>query len=244
MFNIKELMADFMLRFAALASLYSDRSFSSAGDLHMYCPEAGRDWRCPGWPEMNLTRTTRLVAKAWTAWLILFCGLMLAAQSGFCGEEPAIPDSRVKALCLLNFAKYVDWPAEVFADTNSPIIIGVVGETEFEERLKDVMAERCVGGRKIEVVAAADEKDWRQCQILYIAASETKRKTAILKRVKSLPILTVGEAEPLTKDGGVIEFKKKSGKVRFEIDLNAAREAGLGISSHLLSLADTVQGKP
>ncbi len=182
--------------------------------------------------------------RAFTVWAICFICLVSGARRGFGADLPAYTEYQVKALCLLNFAKYVDWPSETFAATNSPITVGVIGENKFGNDLKDAMAGRCIDGRKITVMPIASEEDWHKCQILFISASEKRRQAEIVKRLKSWPVLTVGESDQSTPDGVVINFMKKDDKVRFEVDLNAAREAGLGISSKLLSLADTVRGKP
>jgi hypothetical protein len=193
---------------------------------------------------MKLSPKTWLVTQAWTAWMLVFCGGVLGIQSSFCEETSPATEHQIKALCLLNFAKYVEWPEQVFADANSPIIIGIVGENKFQDDLKDVMADKRVGGRRIVVKAVASENDYRKCQILFIGASDTRQEAEVLKSLKSLPMLTVGETEQFVQDGGMINFKTRDGKVRFDVDLNAARAVGLGISSKLLSLAETVRGKP
>ena len=176
--------------------------------------------------------------------MLIFCGGMLAGQICFCEETSPTTERQVKALCLLNFAKYVEWPEQVFADASSPIVIGIVGENKFQDDLKDVMADKRVGGRKIVVKAVASDNDYRKCQILFIGAADTRQEADILKGLKSLPMLTVGETEQFVEDGGMINFTTKEGKVRFDVDLNAAHSVGLGISSKLLSLAETVKGKP
>jgi hypothetical protein len=193
---------------------------------------------------MKSSPKTRLATQAWTAWMTAFCGVVLGTQCCLCEEVPAATEYQLKALCLLNLAKYVDWPAQVFPETNSPIIIGIIGENKFEGDLKEEMAGKCIGGRKIMVTAVASEKEYRRCQILFIGASDTALEAEVLKGVKSLPVLTVGETEQFARDGGIIDFTTRDEKVRFAIDLNAARAVGLGISSKLLSLAETVRGKP
>jgi hypothetical protein len=57
-------------------------------------------------------------------------------------------------------------------------------------------------------------------------------------------VLTVGETELFTARGGAINFVMKDGKVRLEINLAAAQQANLQISSKLLSVADVVKGSP
>ncbi len=192
---------------------------------------------------MKLSPKTWPVTQAWTAWVLVFCGVTLGAQKSFCGETEPTTERQVKAQCLLNFAKYVEWPSDVFPDADSPIVIGIVGENKFQDDLKDVMADKRVGGRKIIVKAVASQSDYRKCQILFIGASDTKQEAEVLKSLKSLPMLTVGETEQFVQDGGMINFTTRDGRVRFDVDLNAARAVGLGISSKLLSLAETVRGK-
>jgi len=46
------------------------------------------------------------------------------------------------------------------------------------------------------------------------------------------------------ENGGMINFVMKDGKVRLEINLAAAQQANLLISSKLLSVADVVKGNP
>jgi hypothetical protein len=53
----------------------------------------------------------------------------------------------------------------------------------------------------------------------------------------------VGDSEKFARQGGVIGFVKKDGKVRLEVNLNAARKARLEISSKLLAVADEVIGR-
>lgn len=62
-----------------------------------------------------------------------------------------------------------------------------------------------------------------------------------MEEIKGLSILTVGETEDFTASGGVITFKLKDARVRFEIDIGAADRAKLRISSKLLSLAQAAK---
>jgi hypothetical protein len=53
----------------------------------------------------------------------------------------------------------------------------------------------------------------------------------------------VGEDPVFAQSGGIINFMLKNGNVRLEVNLAAAKKAGLTISSRLLAVADTVKGK-
>lgn len=176
-------------------------------------------------------------------WRLALMALLFAVNSGFCGDS-TFTEYQVKALFLMNFTKYVDWPATAFAATNTPITIGVYGESNFGDNLQQAVAGKNVNGRGIVIRQIDRTNDLAQCQVLFISGSEEKKLGGILDEVKASPVLTVGETEQFTEQGGVINFVMKDGKVRLEINLQAARQAGLQISSKLLSVADVVKGKP
>ena len=87
-------------------------------------------------------------------------------------------------------------------------------------------------------------KDIRDCQILFISSSESKRIKTILASLKGRSILTVGDFESFIKDGGIIRFFEKKNKIHLRVDPEAAKLARLSISSKILRLAEIVeQGK-
>jgi hypothetical protein len=81
-----------------------------------------------------------------------------------------------------------------------------------------------------------DYKQAGKCQVLFIGTPDKKQLRQTLDEVKSHNVLTVGEAEGFTNEGGVIRFVLDSGRVRLEFNLDAADDAKLRISSKLLSL--------
>lgn len=168
---------------------------------------------------------------------------LLAGPTQCAGAEASLSEYQVKALFLVNFAKYVEWPEKAFEDTNKPFVIGVVGENNFGPHLEKAIEGKNVSGRAIQILAVEKDDDLAKCHILFVSASEKKHLSEIVAKVKELPVLTVGEAEPFISQGGVINFTKKEGKVRLQIDLGAARKAKLQLSSKLLSVADSVTGR-
>jgi hypothetical protein len=158
--------------------------------------------------------------------------------------DPSFTEYQVKALFLLNFAKYVDWPDDAFADANTPVAIGIVGEDKFDGALEKAVAGKAAGGRPIVIRKIEADDDLAKCHILFISDSERKRVAAILEKVATRPVLTVSEMDHSAGTGGVINFVKKDNRIRLEIDLDAARKARLRLSSKLLSVADVVKGTP
>ena len=171
-------------------------------------------------------------------WLSLMAPAMQTS-----GAEASLSEYQVKSLFLVNFAKYVEWPAMAFTDASAPIVIGVTGENNIGAQLEKAIEGKNVSGRAIRILTVQKDEDFAKCHILFVSASEKKHFGEILSKVQGLPVLTVGEAEPFLQQGGMINFTKKEGKVRLQIDLDAARKAKLQLSSKLLSVADSVTGK-
>ncbi len=169
--------------------------------------------------------------------------LWLGVSPRVFSADASMTESQVKALCLFNFAKYVTWPTEAFSGANAPFYFGVIGQSKLAADLKNAVNHKFIDGHRIEIVEPENEADWRKCHLVFIGAAETGRVREILDKIRTLPLLTVGESGTFAEAGGIINFVKKENKVRFEVDLNAARLARLQISSKLLSLADVVRGK-
>ena len=174
--------------------------------------------------------------------LIIFLGMPLGAGH-VSGGEVSLAEYQVKALFLLNFTKFVAWPGGAFPGTNTPVVIGVYGEDKFGGALKKVVEGKTVSGRQIIIQSIDRSDEAEKCQILFISDSEKKHLGETLDKLKALPVLTVGESDQFMEQGGMINFVKKEGSVRLEINMDAARQARLQISSRLLTVADKVKGK-
>jgi hypothetical protein len=85
-------------------------------------------------------------------------------------------------------------------------------------------------------------QEFKNCNIFFLSRDEAQRQTAIVKSLRGMPVLTVGETANFLSDGGMIRFHLEEGKVRFDINLGAADSAQLKISSQLLLLATSVTG--
>jgi uncharacterized protein DUF4154 len=147
----------------------------------------------------------------------------------------------IKAACLFNFVKFVEWPAEAFADGGAPFVIGVVGQDPFGGALDQAVSGKYVDGRQLAIRRLKWGQDLRACHMLFISSSERKRLAQIIESLKGASVLTVGETEQFNQQGGIINFILDASKVRFEININVAEQARLKISSKLLSLVRTVR---
>ena len=150
----------------------------------------------------------------------------------------------IKAGFIFNFAKFVEWPTSAFAQPDSPIVIGILGTDPFGTIIDQIVQDKKIGARGFAVKRlkwGSDVKDLRDCKILFVSASEKAHMDELLQMMKGLPVLTVGETPGFAERGGVIRFVLEDNRVRFEVNVEAAHQAELTISSRLLTLARIIQ---
>lgn len=166
---------------------------------------------------------------------ILGCVLAAAAWS------QGVEEYRVKAAFLFNFAKFVEWPPMTFKTSGDPIQICMLGENMFGNALEEAVSGKTVDGRTFLVRHITSPNAAGGCQILFISASERKRLHETLCQIRSEGVLTVGETDNFTTEGGIINFRIENGRVSLQVNVEAAGQAKLRISSKLLSLAQIVK---
>lgn len=195
----------------------------------------------------NRTATRRRAPNArralWLAAAVVAVLVLPWMGPGAAAQTPALSEYQVKALFLVNFAKYVDWPPTAFSGGNAPIVIGVAGEDKFGDNFKQVIGGKTINDRPVVVKHVGSDQEYRSCHILFISASEKDRLAEILGAVAGSAVLTVGETDQFHAQDGMINLRKKDNKVRLEINLATAQRAGLKLSSKLLGVADEVTGR-
>ena len=179
--------------------------------------------------------------------LIVALSISLSWAPGAFAQSPDASDSSeylIKAGFIFNFAKFVEWPSNAFAQPDSPIVIGILGTDPFGTIIDKIVQDKKIGTRGFVVKRlkwGADLKELRECKILFIGASERAHMDELVQMLRGLPILTVGETPGFAERGGVIRLVLEDNRVRFEVNVDAAHQAGLTISSRLLTLARIIQ---
>ena len=186
-------------------------------------------------PEIRTCLSFHRLHATLTLCALLF-GLIISFEfNGLAEDQPT--EYQIKAAFLFNFAKFVDWPPETFPETNSPIVIGVLGKNVFGKDLENTIRDKTVNNHHFEFVAVTSAKEAIRCHILFISPSEKDNVKKIVDSLHNASVLTVSETDEFIKAGGMVNFVIQDDKVRFQISDDAAKKAGLRISSKLLSLA-------
>jgi hypothetical protein len=174
-------------------------------------------------------------------WTLATAVLALAAIAGR-AENPT--EYQIKAVFLFNFAQFVDWPGEAFADADAPLVIGVLGGNPFGSTLEEAVHNETIKSRRLVVQRYRRVEDIAACHILFIDNSEAGNLDQIVAALHGRSVLTVSDISGSAQRGVMIRFVTEKNKIRLRINLDAAKAAHLVISSKLLRPAEIVTTQP
>jgi hypothetical protein len=183
----------------------------------------------------RLARVVRRLVVAFTACVPAFAPAAASAQA------PAV-EHAVKATFLYKFAPFIEWPPGTFGSTSEPLVICVIGSDGVTDLVDEAVKGQAIGGHVINVVHLPASALDARCHILYVAL-RGPGAARVLEHVRGLPVLTVTDGASGADAQGIVNFVVQDNRVRFEIDLRAAAENHLVISSKLLNLATRVSPK-
>ena len=146
----------------------------------------------------------------------------------------------VKIGFIYNFAKFVTWPQEVVDRDPTLMVICYVADDP-SIKVFQKLEGKAIRDRVIKVIAFQDETSIAQSQIIFFATQNKDLIQKILEQAKGRGILTIGETEGFTQWGGVINFFEELNRLRFKVNLAAARREGLKMSSQILVSAQIVE---
>jgi hypothetical protein len=172
-------------------------------------------------------------------WLTLACALAAPAHLAS-GQIPGDSvEYQVKSAFLLNFTKFVEWPAGSFAAPDSPLGICILGRDPFGRALDETVQGEEVNSRKLVVHRLSQLPAPKLCQVVFVGdvGKDVPKTISALGR----EVLTVGEGEKFLRDGGIIAFVIQDRHVRFDINQKAAEKSNLKLSSKLLNVARAVE---
>lgn len=174
--------------------------------------------------------------------LWVFCAPMaapaLAVQSAYAGQV----EYEVKAAFIHNFAKFIEWPTEVFQDSAAPIQMGYLGDGPINEALMKLNGKE-VQQRTLKVSRIENINHVNSFHIIFVNPSQKKWSRSILASLRGTGILTIGDIPGFAANCGVVNFYLEKSRVRFEINVSAAERESLKVSSKLLRLARIVKSE-
>jgi hypothetical protein len=158
-----------------------------------------------------------------------------AAEAASLAEQRATREYLIKAAFLYDMLQYVKWPHQV----GSSVRMCVLGRDKFGGAWKSVEG-KTIGGRSMVVRHMAQISVLSACDVLLIGDSESGRLPEVIAAVSDEPVLTVSELPEFAELGGMVSLREVDNKLRFDVNLAAARRAGIALAVDVLQLADII----
>lgn len=160
-----------------------------------------------------------------------FAGLFLLFCVVGTASATLSKEDKLKAAYLLNFTKFIEWPAGADNQRLSSISICVDESDEFIAFLSDMAREPRFENRDPEVKPLLLDDTESICNVMYV----TSIKNVDVVDLKNV-IIVVNSRETYVP-GAAIVFYEEEKKLRFEVDLNYINSTEVKFSSELLKLA-------
>ncbi len=180
-----------------------------------------------------LAAAVAIVASLWAA---------PPSRAAGSGEAAATP-SELKAAFLFNFAKFTEWPGDVIRPAQR-LLICVARDAAVAAAVERLVKGKAIEGHEVAIVIVNVDRPVDWCHVLYLDGLDGKEMSRLIESVKTLPVLTVGDGDAFARRGGVAGLVVEMDRMRFVINVAAARRARLMLSSRLLGLASIVKDEP
>jgi len=189
-----------------------------------------------------LRRGRRSILFGIASLILLLCQIPLSAAPA--PDEKRYKEYEVKAACIYNFLKFVEWPRPEDDKDPPPLTLGVFGK-DVHRVIEKVLKNRTVRKGKVRVIRLTDKdlKDYKAvfgCDAVFIPDSQKMDYKKFTARISRKNILTIGESKEFFEGNGTINFVLVDKKIRFEINLAGVRNNKLKISSKILRIAKRV----
>ena len=169
----------------------------------------------------------------------MICGIFFSAFPGSLHGD-SFKSHQVKAVFLYNLTNFVSWPDNSFENRKTQLKICILGEDPFHGLLEKVIEGETVNGRPLTIIKVKALKDLEPCHLLVVSPSMKTKLISIFKAIDNQPVLTVGDFDGFSYQGGMVNLVPKENRIHVEINIDSTRKAGLEISAKLLNLATII----
>lgn len=191
-------------------------------------------------PRRSEKGPTLRFGSQWASVILISCIFLWLHTNAWAGPVTG-KEYNVKIGFIYNFAKFVTWPETAFKEGSDTLTICFVADDPEIDVFFKLDGKTVRKGRKIKVVAYQDGACLEQSHIIFFATQNVALIQDVLSLARGRKILTIGEIDGFAQWGGVINFFEERNRLRFEINVDAARREGLKMSSQLLGSAQIVQ---
>jgi YfiR/HmsC-like len=142
-----------------------------------------------------------------------------------------------EAALIIKIGKFVHWPPGTFTNSAGIVRLCVLGTDDDGDGI-DRLAGQKLQEKTIAVARLSSPvESVTGCHIVFIRKSERDRLSGVLAATARSAVLTVSDIAGFASAGGMVGFSTADGGTQFEINVAAAKRAGLAIGAQLLQIA-------
>ncbi|MGD1845061.1 MAG: YfiR family protein [Salibacteraceae bacterium] len=167
---------------------------------------------------------------------LLFCAMGLLSAGTSVQTNPDT-NSKMKAIFIYNFARYIEWPKEY---KQGNFVIGLLGDSPLYNELSNMSKTKKVATQSIQVQKYNSDSDIGKCHVLYIPKMNESKLSNALSKLDSAPTLIVTESSDLVNNIPGINFVIINQRQKFELNKTKVENRKLKVSVTLEKLASKV----
>ncbi|TAJ51377.1 MAG: YfiR family protein [Nevskiaceae bacterium] len=149
-------------------------------------------------------------------------------------------EAKLKSAFLLNFVRFIRFPAERYSSPDAPVDICVLTPDPLAEALEQSLAGKVVGGHPVRLRRGDRPEALRDCHLVFVGSRSSDLLDSQLARLAGFGVLSVHESGA-PKSTGVIRLYSSDNYLRFEINQAAAERERLEPSAGLLEIATRIR---
>jgi len=178
-----------------------------------------------------------VIARRWTRLLALLA--TLASPPAW-----AVDEQELKAAIVFNLLLFVEWPADALAASTVSMVLCVSPSNALNAPLKALQG-RPVRNQLLDVRDLPAGAPRAACHAVYLDAADTARQAGARPdpAANSTTALVISDDVDSPSPQAAIVLRHVGGRLGFDVNLEAARQARLQFSSKLLRLARRVNDR-
>lgn len=162
--------------------------------------------------------------------------ILLFSCSVGSAQADGLPEYSIKAAYLYNFALLTDWPPGKKTDR---VNMCFYGQNGFGSTL-DVLRKKSIDNQPVNLLDITKPSQAKDCHLLFLGEIDRKSQQELVQEIAGLPILVVTDNADIISELINISIASERGRLVFDINLDATKQARLNVSSKLLRLARKV----
>jgi hypothetical protein len=191
-----------------------------------------------------------MMKHKWAKILMLCLASWLPLTVASRGVPEVANEYKIKTALIYNFLKLTEWPEAPAGAEDKVHTLGLLGNDDTYEACMTLKG-RTARNKTVQLVRLSpkdlkdkDSKALKDVDILYythtLDSKEKLEMKTVLAAVKGKTVLTIGETSGFLEQGGIINFFVADNRIRFEVNLYAAKNTGINIKTSVLKLAERV----